>query len=76
MMPASSFMDFSKEGDFIFLRYAPLEYSCGATLVKLPIDYGEGFGASHDLSPMDGVFWKLAPNQVSQVIRLKCIYNF
>jgi hypothetical protein len=56
MMPAGSFMDFSKEGDSVFLRYAPLEYSCGATLVKLPIDYGEGFGASHDLSPMDGVF--------------------
>jgi hypothetical protein len=57
-------MDFSEEGDSIFLRYAPLEYPCGATLVELPIDYGEGFGAPHDLSPMDGVFWKLAPSVI------------
>jgi hypothetical protein len=56
MMPAGSLMDFSEESDSIILRYAPLEYPCGATLIELPIDYGEGFRAPHDLSPMDGVF--------------------
>jgi hypothetical protein len=67
MMPAGSFMDFSNEGDSIFLRYASLEYPCGATLVELPVDYREGLGALHNFSPMDGVFWKFAPHQVGQV---------
>jgi hypothetical protein len=49
-------MDFSKKSDSILLRYALLEHPCGASLVKLPIDYGEGFGAPHNLAPMDGVF--------------------
>jgi hypothetical protein len=66
-MLASSFMDFSKEGDSIFLRYAPLEYPYGAAFVELPIDYREGLGAPHDLSAMDGVFWEFAPHQVGQV---------
>jgi hypothetical protein len=60
-------MDFSKESDSIFLRYAPLEYSCGTALIELPIDYCEGFGALHDLSAMDGVFWEFAPHQVGHV---------
>jgi hypothetical protein len=73
MMPTGSFMDVSKESDSIFLRYASLEYSRGAPLVKLPVDYGEGFGMPHNLSPVDGVFWKLAPNQVRQVrLRPNC----
>jgi hypothetical protein len=60
-------MDFSKESDSIFLRYASLEYPCGAALVELPVDYGEGLGAPHDFLAMDGVFWELAPHQVGQV---------
>jgi hypothetical protein len=57
-------MDFSKESDSIFLRYAPLEYPYGAALVELPVDYREGLGAPHDLSVMDGVLWEFAPHQV------------
>jgi hypothetical protein len=64
MMPAGSFMDLPKEGDSILLRYAPLEYPCGATLVEFPVDYHEGLGASHDLSTMDGIFWEFASRQV------------
>jgi hypothetical protein len=56
MMPAGSFMNLSKEGDSIFLRYAPLEDPCSATLVEFSVDYREGLGAPHDLSMMDGVF--------------------
>jgi hypothetical protein len=55
-MPAGPFMDFSKESDSIFLRYAPLENSCSAALVEFSVDYREGLGASHDLPTMDGVF--------------------
>jgi hypothetical protein len=57
MVPAGSFVDVPKKGDYIFGRYAPLEDSCGAALVELSLDYREGLGASHDLSMMDGVFW-------------------
>jgi hypothetical protein len=57
VMPAGSFMDFSKESDSILLRYAPLENSCSAAFVEFSVDYREGLGASHDLSMMDGVFW-------------------
>jgi hypothetical protein len=64
MMPAGSFMDLSKEGDSIFLRYAPLEYPCGAMLVEFSIDYREGLGVPHDLSTIDGVFWEFASHQV------------
>jgi hypothetical protein len=64
MMPAGSFMDLSKEGDSIFLRYAPLEYPCGATLLKFSVDYREGLGSPHDPSMMDGVFWEFASHQV------------
>jgi hypothetical protein len=56
MMPAGSFMNLSKEGDSVFLRYAPLEDTCSATLVEFSVDYREGLGVSHDLSMMDGVF--------------------
>jgi hypothetical protein len=61
MMAAGSFMNFSKEGDPVFLRYASLEHPCGAALVELPIDYCEGLGMSHNLLAMDWVFWQLAP---------------
>jgi hypothetical protein len=60
MIPAGSFVDLSKEGDSVFLRYAPLEDPCGATLVEFFVDYREGLGAPHDLSTMDGVFWEFA----------------
>jgi hypothetical protein len=63
-MPAGYFMNLSKEGDSIFLRYAPLENTCSATLVEFSIDYREGLGAPHDLSTMDGVFWEFALCQV------------
>jgi hypothetical protein len=56
-MSAGSFMDISKEGYSVFGRYASLENPCGATLVKLSLDYREGLGASHYLSMVDGVFW-------------------
>jgi hypothetical protein len=56
MMLAGSFMGLPKEGDSILLRYAPLEYPCGAMLAEFPVDYREGLGASHDLSTMDGIF--------------------
>jgi hypothetical protein len=56
MMPAGSFMDLLKEGDSVFLRYAPLEDPCGAMLVEFSVDYHEGLGAPHDLLTMDGVF--------------------
>jgi hypothetical protein len=56
-MAAGSFMNFSKEGDPIFLRYASLEDPCGAAFVELPINYYEGLGTSHNLLAMDGVFW-------------------
>jgi hypothetical protein len=56
MMPTGSFMDLSKEGDSVFLCYAPLEDPCGAALVEFSVDYREGLGAPHDLSTMDGVF--------------------
>jgi hypothetical protein len=56
MMPAGSFMNLSKEGDSVFLRYAPLEDPCSAMLVEFSVDYREGLGAPHDLSMMDGVF--------------------
>jgi hypothetical protein len=75
VVPADSFMDFSKESDSIFLRYAPLEHSCGAALVELPIDYREGLGAPHDLAAMDRVFWKLAPQQVGQIWLCPCCFD-
>jgi hypothetical protein len=59
MVPTGSFMDFSKESDHIFLRYAPLEHSCGAVLVELPVDYREGLGTPHDLAAMDRIFQEL-----------------
>jgi hypothetical protein len=64
MVPASPFMDLSKEGDSVLLRYALLEYPCGATLVEFPIDYCKGLGAPHDLSTMDGILWEFASRQV------------
>jgi hypothetical protein len=57
-------MDLSKEGDSVFLRYAPLENTCSATLVEFSVDYREGLGASHDLSTMDGIFWEFTSCQV------------
>jgi hypothetical protein len=57
MMPAGSLVDVSQESDPIFGRYAPLENSCGAALVKLSLDYREGLGASHNLSMVNGIFW-------------------
>jgi hypothetical protein len=57
MMPAGSLVDVSQESDPIFGRYAPLENSCGAALVKLSFDYREGLGALHNLSTVDGLFW-------------------
>jgi hypothetical protein len=60
VMPAGPFIDFSKESDSIFLRYAPLEHPCGVALVELPVDYREGLGTLHDLSVVDGIFWELA----------------
>jgi hypothetical protein len=59
--PTGSFVDFSKESNPIFLRYAPLEHPCGAALVEFPVDCREGLGAPHDLSAMDGIFRELAP---------------
>jgi hypothetical protein len=56
MMPAGSFMNLLKEGYSVFLRYAPLENTCSATLVEFSVDYREGLGAPYDLSTMDGVF--------------------
>jgi hypothetical protein len=67
VVPAGSFMNFLEEGDFIFGCYASLENPCGAALVKISVDYHEGFGTPHDLSTMDGVFWELASHQVGQV---------
>jgi hypothetical protein len=58
MMPAGSFMDIMKEGNFVLRCYAPLENSCGTALVEFTIDYREGLGAPHDLSMMDSVFWE------------------
>jgi hypothetical protein len=66
-MPAGSFMNFSEEGDSVFGCDALLENPHGATLVKLSVDYREGFGALHDLLMMDGVFWELTSHQVGQV---------
>jgi hypothetical protein len=60
-------MDLSKEGDSVFLRYAPLENTYSATLLEFSVDYREGLGASHDLSMMDGIFWEFASHPVSQV---------
>jgi hypothetical protein len=57
-------MDLSKEGDSVFLPYAPLENTCSATLVEFSVDYREGLGSSHDLSTMDGVFWEFASRHV------------
>jgi hypothetical protein len=57
MMPAGSFMNFSEEGDTIFSCDASLKNPQSAALVKLFIDYHEGFGTSHDLSMVNGVFW-------------------
>jgi hypothetical protein len=57
-------MNLLKEGNSIFLRYAPLEDTCSATLVEFSIDYREGLGVPHDLSTMDGVFWEFASHQV------------
>jgi hypothetical protein len=56
MMPAGSFMNISKKGDFVLGCYAPLENPCGAALVEFSINYHEGLGTSHDLSTMDVVF--------------------
>jgi hypothetical protein len=64
MVPAGSFIDFSKEGDSVLLCYALLEYPCGAMLVEFPVDYREGLGAPHDLSTMDGILWEFASRQV------------
>jgi hypothetical protein len=57
VVPIGSFVDFSKESNPIFLRYAPLEHPYGAPFVEFPVDYREGLGAPHDLSAMDGIFW-------------------
>jgi hypothetical protein len=74
-MPTSSFMDISKEGDSVFGHYASLEDPYGAALVKLSLDYREGFGASHYLSTVDGVLWQFSSYQVSQVrLRPDCFY--
>jgi hypothetical protein len=56
MMPAGSFMNISKKGDFVLGCYASLENPCGAALVEFFVDYREGLGTPHDLSTMDGVF--------------------
>jgi hypothetical protein len=56
-MPTGSFMNFSEEGDSVFGCGASLENPRGVALVKLFVDYCEGFGMPHDLSTMDGVFW-------------------
>jgi hypothetical protein len=56
-MPAGTLVDVSKESDPIFGRYAPLENSCGAALVKLSLDYREALGASHNLLTVNGIFW-------------------
>jgi hypothetical protein len=55
-MPAGPFMDLSKEGDSVLLRYAPLENTCSATFVEFSVDYREGLRVLHDLSTMDGIF--------------------
>jgi hypothetical protein len=57
MMPAGSFVDVPKKGYAVFGCYASLEKSCGAAPVELSLNYCEGFGASHHLAAMDGVFW-------------------
>jgi hypothetical protein len=67
MVPPGSFMNISKEGDSVFRRNASLEDPCGAALVEFSIDYRESLGTPHDLSTMDGVFWKLASYLVGQV---------
>jgi hypothetical protein len=67
MVSTGSFMDFSKEGNPIFLRYAPLKHPRSASLVELTVDYREGLGMPHDLSAVDGIFWEFAPCQVGQV---------
>jgi hypothetical protein len=67
MVSAGSFMNLSKEGDSVFLCYAPLENPCSAALVEFSVDYREGLGAPHDLSTMDRVFWEFASRQVGQV---------
>jgi hypothetical protein len=56
-MPAGSFMNFLEEGDAVFSCDASLENPRWAALVKLSVDYREGFGTLHDLSTMNGVFW-------------------
>jgi hypothetical protein len=56
-MPAGSFMNFSEEGDAVFSCDASLKNPRSAALVKLSVDYYEGFGMSHDLSTVNGVFW-------------------
>jgi hypothetical protein len=54
-------MDFSKESDPIFMRYAPLKHPRSASFVELTVDYREGLGTPHDLSAVDGIFWEFAP---------------
>jgi hypothetical protein len=56
-MPAGSFMNFSEEGDAVFSCDASLKNPQSVALVKLSVDYREGFGTSHDLSRVNGVFW-------------------
>jgi hypothetical protein len=64
VVPASSFMNLSKESDSVFLCYAPLVNPCSAALVEFSVDYREGLGAPHNLSTMDRVFWEFASRQV------------
>jgi hypothetical protein len=56
-MPIGSFMNFLEEGDAVFSCGASLKNPQSAALVKLSVDYREGFGTSHDLSTVNGVFW-------------------
>jgi hypothetical protein len=63
VVPASSFMNLSKEGDSV-LCYAALENPCSAALVEFSIDYREGLGAPHNVPMMDRVFWEFASCQV------------
>jgi hypothetical protein len=57
-------MNFSEEDDSVFGCDASLENPYGTALVKLSVDYREGFGMPHDLSMIDGVFWELTSHQV------------
>jgi hypothetical protein len=55
MVAVGAFMYVLEHSNVVLWCDASLEYTYCASLVELPLNYGEGLGMMHDLSMMDSV---------------------